>query len=59
MVGCMPRYGTINQAYFATWFERTEPGGPMWALNLMKYREQAEYADGVARSLTDTSRVLF
>ncbi len=42
----MPRYGTINQEYIATWFEREEPGGPMWALNLMKYRERAEYADG-------------
>ena len=33
-------------AYFASWFERDDPGGPMWALNLMKYRAVAEYADG-------------
>lgn len=42
----MPRYGTINNDYIASWFTREEPGGPMWALNLMKYRERAEYADG-------------
>lgn len=48
----MPRYGTTNEAYLASWFAREEPGGPMWALNLMKYREVAEYADGRATSLT-------
>lgn len=42
----MPRYGKLNQDYVASWFQREEPGGPMWALNLMKYRERAEYADG-------------
>lgn len=42
----MPRYGQLNESYIASWFARDEPGGPMWALNLMKYREQAEYADG-------------
>ncbi|MGI9604108.1 MAG: hypothetical protein ACR2QE_19660 [Acidimicrobiales bacterium] len=42
----MPRYGQLNQDYIATWFQREEPGGPMWALNLMKYRARAEYADG-------------
>ncbi len=42
----MPRYGQLNEDYIATWFQRDEPGGPMWALNLMKYREQAEYSDG-------------
>ena len=44
----MPRYGTMNHAYLATWFERDDPGGPMWALNLMKYRTVAEYEDGRA-----------
>ncbi len=42
----MPRYGTINSDYLASWFQREDPGGPMWALNLMQYRERAEYADG-------------
>jgi len=42
----MPRYGSINEQYMASWFRRDEPGGPMWALNLMKYRKRAEYADG-------------
>ena len=42
----MPRYGQLNESYIASWFERDNPGGPMWALNLMKYRERAEYADG-------------
>jgi hypothetical protein len=48
----MPRYGQLNQAYIATWFQREEAGGPMWALNLMKYRERAEYADGRETALT-------
>lgn len=48
----MPRYGTINSDYIATWFQRDEPGGPMWALNLMKYRERAEYADGRESALS-------
>lgn len=47
-----PRYGTLNQAYLASWFERDEPGGPMWALNLMKYRARADYADGRDTTLT-------
>ncbi len=42
----MPRYGTLNEAYVGSFLARDEPGGPMWALNLMKYRELAEYADG-------------
>jgi len=42
----MPRYGTVNSDYIASWFEREDPGGPMWALNLMQYRERADYADG-------------
>ena len=47
----MPRYGTINTEYIASWFERDDPGGPMWALNLMQYRAKAEYADGRATDL--------
>ena len=48
----MPRYGTINTDYIASWLQREEPGGPMWALNLMKYRERAEYSDGRTTELT-------
>ena len=48
----MPRYGTINSDYIASWFQRDDPGGPMWALNLMLYRERAEYADGRETDLT-------
>jgi len=47
-----PRYGTPNLAYFASFFERDDPGGPMWALNLMKYRPVADYADGRETTLT-------
>ncbi|HVS68485.1 MAG TPA: hypothetical protein VHE56_08045, partial [Mycobacteriales bacterium] len=46
-----PRYGTINMPYIATW--PTKPmDEPMWALNLMHYREKAEYADGRETDLT-------
>lgn len=48
----MPRYGQLNESYIATWFARDEPGGPMWALNLMKYKERAEYADGRESSIS-------
>ena len=48
----MPRYGTINSDYIASWFQRKDPGGPMWALNLMQYRDRAEYADGRKTDLT-------
>jgi len=48
----MARYGTINSDYIASWFQREDPGGPMWALNLMQYRERAEYADGRETDLT-------
>lgn len=48
----MPRYGQLNESYIASWFERDNPGGPMWALNLMKYRERAEYADGRESSIS-------
>ncbi|NKB40511.1 MAG: hypothetical protein GKR86_05570 [Ilumatobacter sp.] len=48
----MPRYGQLNESYIASWFAQDEPGGPMWALNLMKYRERAEYADGREASIS-------
>lgn len=40
-----PSYGTIDHEYFASFFAR-EDDGPMWALNLMKYRDVARYPDG-------------
>ncbi len=44
-----PRYGNINFEMISTWVGRTpEEDGPFWALNLMKYREVAEYTDGRA-----------
>ena len=33
----MPRIGELNESYVAPWFRRADPGGPMSALNLMKY----------------------
>ncbi len=48
----MPRYGDINHELIRSWFQREEPGGPMWALNLMQYRDRADYADGRATELT-------
>ncbi len=48
----MPRYGTMNHAYLATSFVLEDPGGPMWALNLMKYRAVAEYEDGRETTLS-------
>ena len=50
--GAMPRYGTMNNEYLASWFQREDPGGPMWALNLMKYRAVADYEDGRETTLT-------
>ncbi len=42
-----PRYGKINFEMISTWIGRSsEEDGPFWALNLMKYRQVAEYADG-------------
>jgi hypothetical protein len=42
-----PRYGTVDTAYamrLATM--PADQDGPVWMVNLMKYRERAEYADG-------------
>ena len=43
-------YSEPNHEYLATWFDR-EDDGPMWALNLMKYREKAVY-DGVESDIS-------
>ncbi|MEM8745264.1 MAG: hypothetical protein AAF945_06665 [Actinomycetota bacterium] len=43
----MPSYGQIDEAYGMR-LATTPPDddGPVWMVNLMKYRERAEYADG-------------
>lgn len=41
-------YGTPNFEYISTWFGR-EDDGPIWALNLMKYRERAIGSDGTVQ----------
>lgn len=48
-----PRYGTPNLELLRRWLElpATEDG-PFWAVNLMKYRPLADYADGRETSLT-------
>ena len=48
----MPGYGDLNQAYVGSWLQRDDPGGPMWALNLMKYRAVAHYEDDRETALT-------
>lgn len=42
-----PRYGSIDRDY-GLMLATTEPvdDGPVWMVNLMKYRERADYADG-------------
>lgn len=41
------RYGRINTAMIGKWARIEEADdGPFWALNLMKYRDVADYADG-------------
>ena len=41
------RYGQVNTALIKSWL-RLDPAkdGPFWAVNLMKYREIADYEDG-------------
>jgi len=48
-----PRYGTPNWEMLSGWFDLPkEEDGPFWAVNLMKYRKVAEYADGRETTLT-------
>jgi hypothetical protein len=43
------RYGAINRELIGRWLKMDEADdGPFWALNLMKYREVADYDDGRA-----------
>jgi hypothetical protein len=47
------RYGTIDREYaqrLAT--TPTDQDGPVWMINLMKYRERADYADGRTSSIS-------
>ena len=40
-----PRYGTPNWEMIGSWLELpAEQDGPFWAVNLMDYRELADYA---------------
>ena len=49
----MPSYGTVDRDYGLR-LATTEPAddGPVWMVNLMKYKAQAEYADGRETALT-------
>ena len=41
------RYGRINKEMIGRWLQLDAANdGPFWALNLMKYRELADYGDG-------------
>ena len=41
------RYGRINKEMVGRWLQMPpEDDGPFWALNLMKYRDVADYGDG-------------
>jgi hypothetical protein len=45
------RYGRINKEMVGRWLQLpAENDGPFWALNLMKYRDVAEYTDGRAET---------
>jgi hypothetical protein len=44
-----PTYGTPNWEMLGRWLQLgPEADGPFWALNLMKYRPVAQYADGAS-----------
>lgn len=46
------RYGTVDPDYAARLADSGEDDGPVWMINLMRYRERAEYADGRPSELT-------
>ncbi len=49
------RYGRINRQMIKSWLQMDAASdGPFWAVNLMKYREVADYTDG--RSTTISGR---
>lgn len=48
-----PSYGTPNFALISRWFQLPpEQDTPFWAVNLMKYKERADYGDGGDRGLS-------
>lgn len=47
------RYGRINTEMVGRWMQLPpEDDGPFWALNLMKYRDVADYGDGRSEAKT-------
>jgi uncharacterized protein (DUF1330 family) len=53
VTGMTPRYGRVDRDY-AIRLATTPPDddGPVWMVNLMKYRETADYADGRTTSIS-------
>lgn len=53
VAGQQVRYGQINREYGMKMFTMPpEDDGPIWMVNLMKYREKADYADGRAADIS-------
>lgn len=53
VAGQQVRYGQINREYGMKMFTMPpEDDGPIWMVNLMKYREKADYADGRASDIS-------
>ena len=51
------RYGTLDQGYLATLVDTPpEDDGPIWMVNLMKYREVADYSQVLDDSISDIPR---
>ena len=49
----MPGYGQVDHDYGMTLATTApEDDGPVWMINLMKYKEQADYGDGESRGMT-------
>ncbi len=47
------RYGQVNTELLKSWLRLPpEEDGPFWAVNLMKYRDRADYADGGGGQIT-------
>jgi hypothetical protein len=41
-----PRYGRVDRDYGMRLATTTDEDGPIWMVNLMRYRDKADYADG-------------
>lgn len=50
-MGLTVRYGTADEDYLASLDDGTDDG-PIWMVNLMRYRDRADYIDGREASLT-------